>query len=109
MNDEAKKSDDQIKRIKPTLTVPQEVKSVEDIKPFEDDGQFKLVVTITEHYEDKDQALESYGRFSGGGENYVVLKQGNRTISEKGWGDRIDRYGHHSIDGKQHTIIYKNE
>jgi hypothetical protein len=78
------------------------------VAPKEPDG-YKVVVTIVEHYKEKEQAEESYNRFSGGGDNHAVLKQGDKTISEKGWGDRTDAYGHHAIDGRLHKIIYTNE
>jgi hypothetical protein len=94
---------------KPGLPGDKPTKPDKPSKPPEDDGKFKLVVTITETYDTEEQALDSYKRFSGGGENNVVLKQGNKTISEKGWGARLDASGHHVIDGRLHKIIYTNE
>lgn len=71
----------------------------------QEDKSYKVVITITETYDNESQALAAYGRFAGSGSNHVTILQGKNKVQEKDWGSCTDDRGCHIIDGKSRIII----
>src|SRR5258706_11385121 len=100
------KMDETVETVKPSRQrVESEAPKVVAPVKQQEDKSYKVVITITETYQDKDQAVSAYGRFANGHGHHVVLKQGGKVLEEKDWGSVTDKRGYHSIGGSSQTIF----
>src|SRR5258706_14243337 len=99
------KMDETVETVKPSRQRVESEAPKIVAKQQEEDKSYKVVITITETYQDKDQAVSAYGRFANGHGHHVVLKQGGKVLEEKDWGSVTDKRGYHSIGGSSQTIF----